>query len=460
MDLPGLNITGSTSNEINTIDLEPEREWRFEVGLDSTVTVEILQGTAEIFGTEIVIGRVYSFTAAKLSIYTWHGCKFEWKGEVLAEYISEESAMWRYANLHFALEKMRMIAAEKDPFFSSTKLPGPDGEGPRVLIVGQPNSGKTTLAKILTSYAVKMGRTPVVVSLDPKEPMLSVPGTISAASYSGMIDVEEEETWGSSKTTEQTHIPTKSPIVYFFGSDSPADNVRFYKALLNRLSIALSSRLAIDHKSRIAGTIIDAAGLTDQKVGYDVINSIVSDFNVDVIVTVGNERLYNDLRKRYSSRPNMSLVMVPMSGGVVRNEESYNRALQQRLIKQYFYGTPKTALSAYSVTIDMSAIVVYRRLEQSHLVGSSALPIGADETMAQEALITKMEVGPVLQNSVLALLYASPTDAVDDIAVASVTGFAHIIDVDETKKNLKILLPIKSKLLTHVYLMGSYHYIE
>ncbi|KAK9370265.1 Pre-mRNA cleavage complex II protein Clp1-domain-containing protein [Lipomyces kononenkoae] len=468
MDLPGLSSAGQTSATTGTVDLRPETEWRFEVGLDSIVTVKVLQGNAEIFGTELAVGRTYSFTATKLSLFTWRGCRFEWSGDPLAEYVSEESVMSSYANVHFALEKLRMQAAEKDALYRkeimkgtrSTITPGQEGEGPRVLIIGSRSSGKTTLAKILTAYAVKMGRSPIVVSLDPKEGMLSLPGTISAASFSTMMDVEEEESWGSSATTGPMHVPPKNPTVYYFGSDSPTDNVRFYKSLVSRLSIAISSRLAIDHRARISGNIIDAAGIIDQKVGYDLIDSIVADLSVDVIVTIGNERLYNDLLKRYQTRKQITVVKVQRSGGVVEHDDAYRRSIQRRMIKQYFYGPPKTALSAFTITADIASLTVYKRSEQSHLVTSSALPIGSDESTALLSLVTKVEVSPALQNAILAVLYAIAKDSEDDIADASVMGFVLILDVDETKKKLKVLMPIQARLPSQVCLMGSYHYIE
>lgn len=65
--------------------------------------------------------------------------------------------MMSYANLHFTLEKLRQHAGD------SRKA------GPRVLILGSEDAGKTTLAKILVGYAVRQGRSPMMVGLDPKQ---------------------------------------------------------------------------------------------------------------------------------------------------------------------------------------------------------------------------------------------------------------------------------------------------
>ncbi len=65
--------------------------------------------------------------------------------------------MMSYFNLHFALQSKRKQAAlEQTP-------------GPRVLLIGSESSGKTSLAKILTSYATRNEEHPTVVNLDPKQ---------------------------------------------------------------------------------------------------------------------------------------------------------------------------------------------------------------------------------------------------------------------------------------------------
>lgn len=60
--------------------------------------------------------------------------------------------MMAYMNLHFALDRLRTPAG-----------------GPRVLITGPEDSGKTSLIKILAAYALKSGRNPILVNLDPRE---------------------------------------------------------------------------------------------------------------------------------------------------------------------------------------------------------------------------------------------------------------------------------------------------
>ena len=80
--------------------------------------------------------------------------------------------MSTYANIHFAFEQMR-VRALCDLHGSP---PSDDDqraitEPPRVLILGPENSGKTTIAKILTNYAVRVAQnwSPLLVNLDPAQ---------------------------------------------------------------------------------------------------------------------------------------------------------------------------------------------------------------------------------------------------------------------------------------------------
>lgn len=199
-------------------------------------------------------------------MYTWHGCRIEVTGECVVEYIAEENPVITYANTHFALEQLREKAI----------LEG--REGPRVMVLGPENAGKTSLVKILTAYATRMGRQPVVVNLDTKEGMLSIPGSLSASAFSSIIDVEEG--WGSSPTNGPSQVPVKLPLVYYYGLANPEENTKIYKPVTTRLALSVMSRLQEDQEAKEAGCIVDTPGVISQgKSNYEVIQHIVSEFS-------------------------------------------------------------------------------------------------------------------------------------------------------------------------------------
>jgi polyribonucleotide 5'-hydroxyl-kinase len=52
--------------------------------------------------------------------------------------------------------------------------------GPVVAVVGPPESGKTSLVKILANYAIRSGWSPLLVETDVRCNMSSMPGTLAA----------------------------------------------------------------------------------------------------------------------------------------------------------------------------------------------------------------------------------------------------------------------------------------
>jgi len=151
-----------------------------------------LKGHAEVFGAEFADGKYYLFGhECKAAIFTWQGCTIEMSPSLLViyheivsifeyvtgipstDYVSEETPMNAYANVHLALERMRVRALSSQR--GSPLPPGPDQEAdsepPRVLVLGPENSGKTTVCKILANYAVRAGQgwAPMYVNTDPSE---------------------------------------------------------------------------------------------------------------------------------------------------------------------------------------------------------------------------------------------------------------------------------------------------
>lgn len=218
-----------------------------------------------MFGTELAINHNYAFRGTKAAIFTWHGCRIEATGPC-EEYTAEETPMVTYVNTHFALERMRDEAAQSSR------------EGPRVLIVGPSNAGKTSLTKLLTGYATRVGRQPLVVNLDSREHSMSLPGTLTATVFSSVIDVEEG--WGSSPTSGPSPVPVKLPLVYYYGLPSPEDNPKLFKPVVTRLALASTSRFSDDAAVKASGLIIDTPGVISQgRNGYDIISHVISEFS-------------------------------------------------------------------------------------------------------------------------------------------------------------------------------------
>lgn len=334
-----------------------------------------MTGTAELFGTELAESRTYTFSGTKAAIFTWHGCELEVSagnfspttidgatssaghgaGGCQSEYTAEETPMIEYANLHFALESMRQESQ------------GSGKDGPRVLLLGPDNAGKTSLAKILTAYATKAGRQPLVVNLDPNEGMLSVPGTLSATPFRTMLDIEDG--WGSSPMSGPSPVPVKLPLVYSYPMQNPLDaDGSVYKPIVSRLALSVTGRMAEDEDACETGIIVDTPGiLSSGKPGsLEMINHIVTEFAITTIVVLGSERLYSSMVKQYDDKPSasataiafderISVLKLSKSGGCVDRDAAFLKATRESQIRSYFFGNSLAASSNSAVTLSPHA---------------------------------------------------------------------------------------------------------
>lgn len=290
-------------------------------------------------------------------------------GGCQSEYTAEETPMLEYANLHFALETMREEAQDSGK------------DGPRVLLLGPENAGKTSLAKILTAYATKVGRQPLVVNLDPTEAMLSVPGTLTATAFRTMLDIEEG--WGSSPMSGPSPVPVKLPLVYSYPLPSPLDaDGAVYRPIVSRLALSTTGRLAEDEDARETGIIIDTPGvLSSGKPGsLELINHIVTEFAITTIVVLGSERLYSTMVKQYDNKlsssstaaafdEHVSVLKLSKSGGCVDRDSGFLKATREAQIRSYFFGdtnptsgtiAPTTVtLSPHAQQLDFASLSLY-----------------------------------------------------------------------------------------------------
>ena len=154
------------------------------------------------------------------------------------------------------------------------------GHGPRVLVLGPANVGKTTVVKSLAAYATRLGDQPLVVNLNPDEGMLTLPGTLSAAVFASMMDVEARQGWGSAPASGPGSIPPKVPIVQFFGRQLPAEDMGCYRDMVTAMADSVSERLSGDESVKRSGLIIDTAAVNpESKDDLALLSHIISEFS-------------------------------------------------------------------------------------------------------------------------------------------------------------------------------------
>ncbi|BFZ58940.1 Cleavage polyadenylation factor subunit clp1 [Savitreella phatthalungensis] len=462
------------------------QEYRFEVDAGCGVSVTLRSGQAEVFGSELTVGPAHCFSGCKAAVYSWSGCEIEVTGTPSSSYVSDEAPLMHYLNAAFAIDDLRAPA---------------DGtaqakQGPRVLVVGPDDAGKSSLVRTLAAYAGKLGRSPVVVNLDPREGTATCAGTISAFPLdTGVLEVVGG--FGSSSTTGASEAVPRTPIVYTFGAPSPAYNLRHFKRLMSRLAIAVNARLETHQVERRDGLLIDSSGLIDRDKGQELLHATLVEFAVDTVLVMGNERLTIELTKRYSGQGQPSslpggravtVVKLPKSGGVVDRDGDAVRMAQQASFSRYFYGDPAqvagpagmgaaTRLNTFSSTVLFDDVRLWKVDDAAGDAGgdgvgggagagtnSSLMPIGTfEEAAAQRA--TRAQVSPetpssLLVDRVVAVLACDRDASADDIARAPTIGFLHIRDVDDAKRRIVIGSAFQGRLPHRALLVTTFKFSD
>ncbi|KAI0371672.1 hypothetical protein BV20DRAFT_964891 [Pilatotrama ljubarskyi] len=475
----------------------------------SVLGVQVCRNTAvyafRSIRTDLLLSRfLYLFgQECKAAVFTWSSSRVPRRhvtGHPSVEYLSDETPMAAYANVHIALEQMRvraLAAATGSPLPPGEDDEGPgSGDVPRVLVLGPENSGKTTVCKILTNYTVRGGQgfTPMLVNVDPSEGGWAVPGAISAASISAPMQTSTPASpLGSVATSAPSHIPSNAllPLSYWYGHAEMRRNPLLMDRLIRNLGENIRDRWENDVTGRASGLIVDtpASFATSSGTGSDhrltMIKACVDAFQINVILIVGHEKLNVEMQRMYGNR--MAVVKIPKSGGVVELDAAYRERVRKYQLHNYFYGylieppsglstkayvqggeqTPDLTmhLSPSSMSVNFGDITIYRIGEET-MAPTSALPIGAARVVSemQPLFVDPAQPGSGLYNAVLAVLAPPNPDESErydeEILDLPVVGYVVITALDMPNRRMTVLSPTQSSLVGRTAIVGSFEWSE
>ena len=418
-------------------------------------------------------------------------------------YISEETPMMSYLNVHGVLEAKRKKARECSNMSTSDdtavfidgddqeeeddekkkrkrKDVDDDGEeekendfrrsqsslqssaGPRVLIVGPSDVGKSSLSKILINYAARQAWSPLFIDLDLGQNAISVPGTISAAPIDHPINPFEEG----------AHVNSEMPLSYFFGDVTVTENSKeHYKFLVEKVAEMMEARNSKNDHARHSGCIVNTMGWIEG-LGLELILHAVKSLKIDTVLCLGQERLFQTLSRQFAkdaalaqqqqqkkekkkksdgggdddgkkegdeaSSPAVEILSLKKSGGVVERTTDFRRKTRDDRFREYFYGFDflSNPLSPVAQSAFFSSVSFYK-VGGGPKAPTSALPIG------QESSTDPMRVAPVIPSMSLvnAIVAVSHGKTQSDLLTSNVAGFIHIVEVDMNAKRFTYLSP-------------------
>jgi polyribonucleotide 5'-hydroxyl-kinase len=470
------------ADSTQTHTIAAETELRVDVPKGSTCTVKLLEGLAEVFGMELSKKQEYKYEGpTHFAIFTWYpDCKVELSGVPQdAAYAADDTQMNAYAGIHGRLnwkrDEARRIGAD----------------GPRVLIVGPTDSGKSTLCQILLAYGVRAGYAPVFVDLDVGQGALSIPGAIGAAVLSPR------------ELTPHRGINASRPLVYWYGDKTPDSKTGIgdgrYGSLVSTMADAVDDRTANEEAIRSSGVIVNMSGRVMSgrvdEIGYQEILHVVRCYSIELVLVLGHDRLHAKLNKelstninrkgpRLATNPKSSIVTVklPRSGGAIERNPTLRKNARANAISQYFYGDPLCGinLSPMQQHVNFSEIDLYSMVGASastlnsglmSLGGSMGAAFGSSEANSQAATcLVALDVDQSLLHSVLAVVHhsggkgtavASDTDSLlRELGSCSVAGFVAVKAINMDTRTLTLLSPTSEALPTRCLVRGSVTWLD
>jgi len=442
---PVIQPTGDSKFE-NLVDktckedyaLHPEQELRFEVEKGEYAKIQVLEGNAELFGTELIKQKPYFFNGGKgYGIFTWSSCKVRITGKTESAYISKDTPMVQYLNVSFAIEGLRRKAEERENQVDNQGNPL-DARGPRVMVVGGTDVGKTTLCRLLLNYGVRLGRRPVFIDLDVGQQSIGIPGSIGAL----MVERPADPVEG---------FDMKAPIVYHYGHTTPNANFKLYSALITRIQDLYNNKCHYNQKVHHSGCIINTCGWVNRK-GYDTLLETAKTFEADVVLCLDAERLYQDLVRDLPDFVN--IMLLKKSPGVLTRSKEQRREAREALVREYYDG-PRGQYYPHSFDVPFDNIDIFKIGTPS--LPNSALPIG---TTLGDTETKLMPVAPSsdIMNHILAVSRAETVE--EELTETNVSGFVVVKAVDEERRVMTVKSPAPHPLIGRYMLLSTLRYMD
>ena len=303
-----------------------------------------------------------------------------------------------------------------------------------VLILGPPNSGKTSFAKSLLNFnhytylntniqfqANKQSS--IFINLDPSQPLFSPLGCIGAIPICDFID--------------QNGFQIVNPLLYFFGHNEVDQfhNI-LYKDLIIELSTHVLKRLEGIHSTNIKSVI--EFPYYNNNFLIDALYTTIKAFNVSHIVIIGDDNFSKSLQRTF---PKIKVFKMPILSGVVQLEKNHKQSIKFLGCQRYFDGDSNLLLNPQTRIIDYQKNKIY-------CIGNSILNTNKDQKNPN-----LMEITLNLKSSIIAI-YHKPINF-NDLWKSNLIGFYHILSINETDKKIEVLKPSEFDLPPYELVLGT-----
>jgi polyribonucleotide 5'-hydroxyl-kinase len=411
------------------------------------------KGAAEIFGTELGVDIPGEFVGPQnFAVYSWQGCTVQLQTtRHVHSYIVQgsDTPMPSYGEIHLMLHEQRKFVlshpASHEPLGEAGADPSSAANsavfaptGPRVMVLGPVDHGKSTLCRILLNYCVRTGGTPIFLDLDVGQNSITIPGVLAAVPLHRPFDLREG-------------IERSPPLALFFGAASPDYNLALFRHQVEHLMALVERRLQADLDTRASGLIINTHGWVDGP-GFELLTHAIVATQADTLLVIDSDRLYADLSSRF---PDRKIIKLRKSAGVVARTRSERKKARNSKFREYFYG-PQQQLCPSTVLLEISSLQFYHVVGAHLLTANSAMPLGSEHEVDPTRLVS-IEPSFELLHSVLAVSYAKTRE---DALTSNLAGFIYVTSFSEDRTKITCLSPCPGPLPGHIIIVGDLKWFE
>ena len=224
------------------------------------------------------------------------------------------------------------------------------------------------------------------------------------------------------------------------------------------MALSVTSRLEESPPIKRSGLIIDTPGtLNDPKTNYDLITHIISEFSINMVLTLGSERLTSDLTRRFSTQKEdpITVLRITKPSGAVERDSTFMKTLRTQQLRHYFFGSSKETLAPHTHTIKFDQLDLFRVKSGSAAESSTSNFGGAGEDdddddydvpyattkPASNATFEKITPTAAMTGGMVAIKFCPGSSDEQTVRDSAAMGFAYVSEVNEAKKTVRFLAP-------------------
>ncbi len=201
--------------------------------------------------------------------------------------------------------------------------------------------------------------------------------------------------------------------------------------------------------------MINTAGWVKEE-GYQCLTYAAVSFEVDVVVVLDQERLYNELVR--DMPPFVQVVYQPKSAGVVERSQRARFGSRMARLRTYFYGDARTPFYPHSFDLRFSDAKIFKI--GAPRVPASCLPIGMTNDDAETRLVPIAPSRDLINHMLSISHFSGVPEKGEDVISRNVLGFLYVTNVDMERQVLTVLSPQPRPLPEGLLLYSDVRFID